>query len=338
MSLVKKAGLVATVCAAVVIAACAPQAAAPSTSATPAASAAASAKPLTKIRVGSLTNIVTAPAYLGVQEGFFKAEGLDVEIETTAAGTAPMIPLLVSGNIQILLSNPQNIYLMALQGIPYTIMGSTVNMGPQDHDGIFVKADSGIKAGKDFNGKTICVSGLLNANDLTFSAWIHKNGGDMTKVQKLTVPQTALVESTTRGQCAGIALGEPHYSLALAQGLVKLDDPYSALGGLGTPKFSYGGLQSWVYANPELSAAFNRAMKKSIELSAKDCDKVKRILPSYTGVTLDVAMSSVCPNFDNKIFIKSYQGYADVAFELKFIPSKPDVSLLVWKGAEMGTN
>jgi NitT/TauT family transport system substrate-binding protein len=327
--------LIVTICS-LLVAACAPAATAPSASPTAGASASASAKPLTKIRLGSLTNIVTAPAYIGVQEGFFKDEGLDVEIETTAAGTAPMIPLLVSGNIQLLLANPQNIFLMALQGIPYTIMGSTVNMGPQDHDGIFVKSDSGIKTGKEFNGKTICVSGLLNANDLTFSAWIYRNGGDLPSVQKLTVPQTALVDSATRGTCAGIALGEPQYSQALAAGLVKLDDPYSALGGLGTPKFSYGGLQSWVYANPELAAAFNRAMKKSIEFSAKNCDAVRKILPSYTGVTLDVAMAAVCPNFDNKIFPKTYQNYADVAFELKFLPSKPDTSLLIWKGAEIG--
>jgi NitT/TauT family transport system substrate-binding protein len=332
---VRSIGLIVTI-GALILTACAPQAATPSPSGSSAATAAPTAKPLTKLRLGSLTNIVTAPAYLGVQEGFFKAEGLDVEIETTAAGTAPMIPLLVSGNIQLLLSNPQNAYLMALQGIPYTIMGSTVNMGPQDHDGIFVKSDSGIKTGKDFNSKTICVSGLLNANDLTFSAWIHRNGGDLATVQKLTIPQTALVDSATRNQCAGIALGEPQYTQALTAGLVKLDDPYSALGGLGTPKFSYGGLQSWVYGNPELAAAFNRAMKKSIDFAAKNCDAVRKILPSYTGVTLDVAMQAVCPNFDNRIFIKPYQNYADVAFELKFLPSKPDVSLLVWKNADIG--
>ncbi|GEM_PF-357604 len=78
-----------------------PAASAPA-SAKPAASAAASAAQaggLKKIKVGTLPTIGNAPIYIGQQKGYFKDEGLEVELVPFTSG-AEAIPPLASGQVE----------------------------------------------------------------------------------------------------------------------------------------------------------------------------------------------------------------------------------------------
>src|SRR5665811_2483962 len=56
------------------------------------ASPAAGGKPgLTKINVGVIPIVDTAPIWLGKKKGFFAAEGLDITIEPTTGGAASAV-------------------------------------------------------------------------------------------------------------------------------------------------------------------------------------------------------------------------------------------------------
>ena len=53
---------------------------------------------LTKVSVGVIPIVDCAPIYLGDKQGFFKEEGLELDIQT-ATGGAAIVPGVVSGSL-----------------------------------------------------------------------------------------------------------------------------------------------------------------------------------------------------------------------------------------------
>ncbi|WP_426453701.1 ABC transporter substrate-binding protein [Paenibacillus sp. S-38] len=69
-----------------------------------------------KVRIGEVTrSIFYAPQYVAVNQGFFKAEGLDVELTTTFGGDKTMTTLLTGGIDVALVGSETSIYV-AQQG------------------------------------------------------------------------------------------------------------------------------------------------------------------------------------------------------------------------------
>lgn len=70
----------------------------------------------TKVRIGEVTrSIFYAPQYVAITNGFFKDEGLDVELTTTPGGDKTMTALL-SGNIDVALVGSETSIYVSLQG------------------------------------------------------------------------------------------------------------------------------------------------------------------------------------------------------------------------------
>ena len=59
---------------------------------------------LTKVSVGVIPIVDCAPIYLGDKQGFFKEEGLQLDIQT-ATGGAAIVPGIVSGSFDFAFSN-----------------------------------------------------------------------------------------------------------------------------------------------------------------------------------------------------------------------------------------
>ncbi|TNJ63136.1 ABC transporter substrate-binding protein [Paenibacillus hemerocallicola] len=70
------------------------------------------AKDQTKIRIGEVTrSIFYAPQYVAISQGFFKEEGLDIELTTTAGGDKTMTALLSNGIDVALVGSETSIYV-----------------------------------------------------------------------------------------------------------------------------------------------------------------------------------------------------------------------------------
>ncbi|PFA20795.1 hypothetical protein CN373_13495 [Bacillus cereus] len=69
-----------------------------------------------KIHIGEVTHsLFYAPLYVGIQKGFFKDEGLDIDLQTTAGGDKTMTALL-SGGIDIALVGSETSIYVHQQG------------------------------------------------------------------------------------------------------------------------------------------------------------------------------------------------------------------------------
>jgi NitT/TauT family transport system substrate-binding protein len=168
-------------------------ASAAATSAKPAASGAAStaasaaAKPaagMTKVRYGLPTTppaVTTVGVYFGIDNGFFKDEGLDVEV-TPYNGSVTVIRALLSRDADIIESGGDTTFLARASGAPVKIIDSMVNKGT---DAVVV--DKSIGSFKDLAGKSYAIA---NPNDTTHVAaktLAQKAGIDANKIDFVTI-------------------------------------------------------------------------------------------------------------------------------------------------------
>ena len=149
----------------------------------------AAAADLEKIRVSIIPINDVAPLFIAIQNGYFRDLGLEVDT-TPSAGGAAGIPGLIGGSFDIVYGNVVSVLLAAQQGLDVKVIAAGTKVaGPEtDTTPIIVRSDSGIKNGKDLEGKSIAVNTRNNVIWLYARAWIKATGGDPDKVAFKEIP------------------------------------------------------------------------------------------------------------------------------------------------------
>ena len=125
----------------------------------------ASAQPLTKIRINKIPIAPYVPAEVALSRGWFKEEGLDVSIDTIAAG-AVAIQALAGGKLDIIYTSLDIGLRSYTRGFDVVILSNQNNaqLSGRDAAGILVRNDLGMKSLKELEGKRVLVNNLQNVN------------------------------------------------------------------------------------------------------------------------------------------------------------------------------
>ena len=146
------------------------------------------AEPAT-LRVSVIPTSVLAPLYAGIKYGYFKEEGLTIDLAPTAGG-AIGIPGLVGGSYDIAFGNNVSALAAVAQGIDVQMLAPFPE-GSADETAVIARKGEGIKTGRDLAGKTVAVNTNRNVIWLYVREWIRKTGGDPTQVtfREVAFPQ-----------------------------------------------------------------------------------------------------------------------------------------------------
>jgi NitT/TauT family transport system substrate-binding protein len=99
-----------------------------------------------------------------LQQGFFKQEGLEIEILYTEGGASTLLPV-VSGSLDIAMTNGTLGVIAAFaKGMPVKIISAEATGAPDAF--WYARAESGIKSIKDTNGKTVAFSSPGSSTNL----------------------------------------------------------------------------------------------------------------------------------------------------------------------------
>lgn len=284
----------------------------------------------TSVTVGVIPIVDVAPIYLGVKQGFFSDEGLDVTLET-AQGGAAIVPAVVSGQYQFGFSNTTSLLLASSQGLPLKVVAAGVastGEDGKDFGAVIVKPDSPIKSAKDLAGKRVAVNTLKNINTTTINNVVKDAGGDPSTISYVELPFPDIAAAVANGDVDAGQVVEPFLTIATGQGDRQVVSNYA-----GTdPDLTVGMYftsQQYAGQNAEAVTGFTAAMEKSMDYAAAHPDEVRAILSTYTKIDPEVQKNLVLPKWPSEVDRDSVKLLGDLATGDGLITKSLDLDALL---------
>jgi NitT/TauT family transport system substrate-binding protein len=256
-----------------------------------------------KIRLGLLPFSESLAAVIADKQGFFKEEGIEVEVTKFDSG-AIAVPVLQSGRMDIVLSNTIATLQAVEHGLDAVVVapGAVVRPSAPDTTIALIALNGGpINSEKDLEGRRIAV------NVINSSAWLHlvadldKHGVDRTKVRFAEVPFPQMNDPLLAGQLDAIAQVQPFSTALLATGKVKiLSWPYVETAP-NTDITQYIALTSWVEKNHELAVKFARAVAKGAQFAETNEALARDINQEFTHINPALKDKVLLPRLGTKI-------------------------------------
>lgn len=237
----------------------------------------------TKLRVGLLPFSESLSAVIADKEGFFKAEGLEVEFTQFQSG-AMALPVVQSGRIDIAISNTVSTLQAIEQGLDAIVLApaAAVRSAPPDTTTALIVRKDAISSIKDLEGKRIAV------NVINSSAWLHAvaalelHGVDHTKVRFTEIPFPQMNDPLLNGQVDAIGQVEPFRSALMATGKAQIVSWTYVETAPKSDITQYLALASWVEKNHDAAVKFARAVIKGAEFSKSNEAETREINMAFT--------------------------------------------------------
>lgn len=285
------------------------------------------------ITVGTLPAGDYAPLYIAAQEGYFEDEGLDVTIESIAGG-AVGVTQLVSGELQFSSATWANVLAAVSQGLELQVVREGSDSDKAGINGIIVGDD--ITSVDDLRDKTLSVNTLQSATEVQIRDCLATAGLDEGDYELVEVPFPEVGAAVTQGRIAGGFVPEPFITIGATQGLTSImDTSVCNEDQQNSPLINWNTSKQYAEENPEVVAAFVRAMDKATELAISDPQVVIDILPTFTTLTPEIAAELVLPNFveDGTPDIEGAELTMDLMLEYGLLDEPlDDLSQYAWQG------
>lgn len=284
----------------------------------------------TTVTVGVIPIIDVAPIYLGIDQGFFEDEGLELKLET-AQGGAAIVPGVVSEQYQFGFSNSVSLMLAGSQGIELkAVTAGVASTGEdgQDFGGVVVPADSDIQSAADLAGKKVAVNTLNNINTVTINEAVRADGGDPSTIEYVELAFPDIAAAVASGDVDAGQLVEPFLTIAGDQGDRQVSSNYVAT----DPDLEVGlyfTSDKYAEENPEVVEEFTAAMEKSLTYAQENPDAARAILGEYTEIEPEVQDAVVLPNWSAEIGTASIEKLAELMTTDGLVDSAPDTSALL---------
>ena len=274
----------------------------------------------TKGKLGYMKIVDNAALFVGMDKGFFKAEGLELETVPMAGG-AVISQGVTSGDLQFGWSNVISLYQAHVEGFDFKLIagGATnVKTKNESHAIEVVKASPIIRA-KDLEGKTVAVNTLNNIVHLMAMAWLDKNGASSSKVKFVEIPFPNMEAALAAGKVDAVSIHEPFATVAVEKGTARvLTQPWGEV----LPKFliaSWFASEKWIQKNREPAQAFVRAVNRGIDAIHTDPEGARSAMVKWGGVSPELAGKIGLPLFEKTVSEKDLQETIDLTQKYKLI-------------------
>ncbi|WP_182354349.1 ABC transporter substrate-binding protein [Flaviflexus huanghaiensis] len=284
---------------------------------------------LTPMTVYHITTVDSTPLYLGVEEGFFEQEGLDVKVKIAESGSA-IIPSVVNGESPIGYANVVSDLAAIDQGLDIKFVSNCCGVaGEEDETSsrVFVLEDSEIQGPEDLAGTTIAVNSTKNLGDVTIPVALENLGVESSGIEYVPMNFSDMSAALERGDVDAIWMVEPFQTIAYNNGY----RPVLANFASAFPNSTLGYyITSGDYAeeNPETVAAFQRAMSRANEFASENPDRLRELAVSEIGLEEAVAENISFATFEPGLDTESVEVYAKAAVELGVIEEEPNYATL----------
>lgn len=147
------------------------------------------------LRLDFLPTGYHAPLFLGVAKGYYKDQGIDLQI-ADGKGTNVALQSVVAGNDLIVLANYSTMAQSVAKGMPVIAIGGLVQRLP---DSVISLKGSGIKTPKDLEGRAMTIAPTSAVFKL-FAAFTVATGIDASKIRLIQADPNAVLAALLQGQ------------------------------------------------------------------------------------------------------------------------------------------
>lgn len=262
---------------------------------------------LTKVKVAEVAHsIFYIPQYVADAKGYFKEEGLDVEILLTA-GADKVTAAVLSGDVNIGFCGSEATIYIYNQGEKDYLVNFA---GLTKRDGSFIVSRKKIEnfTLNDMKGKYVIGGRKGGMPEMTFEYTLKENG--INPKTDLTIDTSIAFASMSgafiRGTGDFVTLFEPQALQIEAQGQGYVVASLGELGGV-VPYTAYNAKKSYIENNPKVIEGFTKAIQKGLDFTYANSDEeiAKTIAPYFQDTSISDLTKIVKRYRDNDSWFKT---------------------------------
>ncbi len=286
-------------------------------------------------RVSVIPILDMAPFYAAIEQGYFKAEGLDVTTETNQQGGAVGIPGLVAGAYDVAYSNTPTNLLAIQQGIDLRLIaaGSRNPDQPPEQVGLLGRKEDNLHTGKDMEGKSIAVNAKNGVQWLFARAWVKATGGDPDKVTYREVAFPQMIDALKAKQVDAALALDPFLTFGQRDPtLVVIGWPFhTVLPGIQAADFVV--MAETAAKRPEYVEKFVRGLAKGVDWVNANAgnEAFLKLVNGYTKMEPALIKSMPISPAQSAVDLNSLNRIAALMRENGLLTSSIDVAAIVFK-------
>src|SRR5678809_1157602 len=197
------------------------------------------------------------------------------------------------------------------------------------------KPGSGIKTGKDLEGKRVAVNTRNNIIWLYARAWIQATGGDADKVTYLEVPFPQMMDALNGDRVDAAFVVEPFLSAGLQSKTAQVIGwPYNAVQ-KHIPVGMYAATASYIKEHPDVIERFVRGYNKGVDWinQNKNSEEWLKVISGYTRMKPEQLKGLNLPEFEKTVDASSIEPVVELMRKHKLIEGPFDIKALLYKTA-----
>ncbi|MDM0045632.1 ABC transporter substrate-binding protein [Variovorax dokdonensis] len=239
------------------------------------AAACSAALAQTSLKVGGLRTVALLPVTYALQKGYFKREGLDVEVVTVNSGPA-VISAVMSDSVQIGYSGVLPVMYARAQNQPVQIF-TAFTYETAKADGkwtwLIASSKSGVKSAKDLAGKTVAINASGALCEILVREHLAKAGVAWDAVKKIVVPFPQMQAALQLGNADAACLVEPFRTNVNVSPAIQGVTLGSGVLADKSAQYSLDILfakEAWGKANKDTLRRFNKGLKTALDDFMRD--------------------------------------------------------------------
>lgn len=225
------------------------------------------------VRMDWVTSEYHAPFYVGVANGFFKKQGLDVTVEP-GNGSANVAQAIGNGNGDFATVDGGTMMQLVGKGLPVKAVMGLYERNP---NGVIYRLDRGIKRPKDLEGKTLALSNG-DAPSALLPAFAKATGLDLSKVNVVNTAPAAKNAAVIYGRAdADVTFAFQGVPLIKAGGVAAASFDYADYG-VNVPGLCVVARLDYIKEHPNTVKKFVKGAQEAIEWSVDHPQQAINIL------------------------------------------------------------
>jgi NitT/TauT family transport system substrate-binding protein len=314
----------------VIVAAAAATACSSSSASTTNASSSGSAPELTNITVPALEIPDAITLTIAKDDGFFKAQGLNVTIDPVAASDN-LVPSLLAHTYGITSENYVGMFQEEQQNpqLGLKVIADDLQASPSTFD-LVVPKGSPITTASQLSGKTIAFPGVgTSIGTLSVDVLLSAYHLGPNSIKIIPVPFPEMPAAMAKHEFDAAFVTEPFITIMEAAGAHPLADVMT--GPMLNFPISCWAATGWFASKyPKTVAAFTRAIDQAQQVAANNQPLVRKLLPGYIkGLQPQIANVMALGTFNTTVSLTRMERVADIMEQYGELPKSFNVKSMV---------